>query len=343
MNRPRFESIGLCLPERSVASSDLVKALENHPPVDLEAITGIRSRRVRAADEDSYTFAVRAAADCLARSRYGPGDLDIVISASISRSKEATRYYDEPALSHSIKRAIGADGARHVDVSNACAGMFTGVSLLARLVRTGALRRGMVVSGEYITGIAETALREISEANDPQFASLTVGDSGAAVIIDGEGRDEGIELAEMLTVAEHADLCFGLPSDRRSGYAMYTKAKEIHDESISRWPRAVEALFARRGRSFDPRGYDFLITHQTSVKAIASFIAAGARHFGAAMPPELYSVVDYGNTASTTHFVALATKLREGVIGEGARVLMIANASGLVIGCLSVVLGRLGE
>jgi 3-oxoacyl-[acyl-carrier-protein] synthase III len=40
----------------------------------------------------------------------------------------------------------------------------------------------------------------------------------------------------------------------------------------------------------------------------------------------------YGNTASTTHFVALAEELRAGRLRPGDRVVLVALASGLEIG-----------
>ena len=46
----------------------------------------------------------------------------------------------------------------------------------------------MVVSGEQNMPLAETATREIRHSLDGQLAALTLGDCGAAVIVDALGR-----------------------------------------------------------------------------------------------------------------------------------------------------------
>jgi len=50
-----------------------------------------------------------------------------------------------------VKQAIGAAQAANFDLSNACAGMLTGVFILQDLVARGEINCGMVVSGEYIS------------------------------------------------------------------------------------------------------------------------------------------------------------------------------------------------
>ena len=73
----------------------------------------------------------------------------------------------------------GIAGAAIVfDITNACAGMFTGMQIVDSFISAGLIRRGMVVSGEFITGITRTAQIEITEFLDPRLACLTVGDAG---------------------------------------------------------------------------------------------------------------------------------------------------------------------
>ena len=341
MIRSRFESLGVYMPERIMSSGELISKMRVPLNIDIERITGIKKRRIRAGNEDSFTLAVKAAEDCLSRSAYSAADLDVVINTSISRTMDYPKIYDEPSLSYYIKKAIGADRAIHFDISNACAGMMTGGTVLNRMIRSGKVKNGLVVSGESISAITETALKEISGPADPQLASLTVGDSGAAFILDRTYDEPGIELAEMVTIAGFADLCFGLPSSESPGMAMYTKSKEIHNECINRWPACIDSMFRKHGKKFDPAEYDYMITHQTSVNAIKTFIKSGKEYFGCDMPRELYTVEEFANTSSTTHFVLLYYKLREGEIKPGSRVILVSSASGIVLGCISASLGKL--
>lgn len=224
MTYTRFESIGAYLPSTEKPTRELVAQMEYEPPFDLQRITGITNRRVGDSRpdtyEDSFALALRAAEDCLSRSRYDAGGLDVIISSSITRSKERDRFYFEPSFAHMLARVLGADSAIHFDVSNACAGMLTGVTVLDRMVKAGIVRNGLVVSGERITVITETAVKEICEPYDSQFGSLTVGDSAAAVVLDESTSEaDRIDYAELMTCAEYSHLCIGMPSDKNQGIA----------------------------------------------------------------------------------------------------------------------------
>lgn len=343
LQHTRLESLGAYLPERVQATTDLIESMTNPPQFSLEEITGIRTRRVHAPEEDSFTIALNAVKDCLSRSRYQARELDVVISASISRTKDGRMGYFEPSFAASIARAIGAKTAIHFDVSNACAGMMTGVFLLDRMIKAGTVRRGLVVSGEAITPIARAAVREISEPFDPQFGSLTVGDSGAAVVVDAAESDaDKIHYIELATAAEFSHLCIGKPSDKSPSPALYTNNAEMHKkERVQMWPVFQKALLAAQGRSFADEGFDYIIQHQIGARAISNFTRVGGAMFGTEMPESLSVVEELGNTATTSHFVVLHQHLKKKKVKKGAKVLMVPAASGIVIGCLSTTITAL--
>ncbi|MFC4372731.1 3-oxoacyl-ACP synthase III family protein [Nocardia halotolerans] len=347
MAHSRFESIGAYLPSNIVTTEELISRLREPPAFDLERITGIKERRVRdtrpESREDSFTLAINAARDCLERSHYAPGELEVIISCSITRSNDGTRMYMEPSFASSIGEELGAGRAITFDVSNACAGMLTGVYLLDRMIRAGVVRNGMVVSGESITPIAETAVNEISEKYDLQFASLSVGDSGCAVVLDqAVDADDEIHYIELFTAAEHSQLCLGMPSDKSSGVALYTDNRKMHNEArFLLWPDAQGRFLEDQGRSFADEEFDYIIHHQFGAAAVPYLNAIAAREFGTPMPPDLNVLEKYGNTSTTSHFIVLHDQLAEQRIEAGAKVLMVPAASGVVAGFLSATISRL--
>jgi 3-oxoacyl-[acyl-carrier-protein] synthase III len=343
MIKSQFESIGVYLPEKIVSTEELIARMENKPQFDLVNLTGIKNRRWRSESEDSYTLAVAAAKKCLEKSKYKAKDIDIIICSSITRYKGGLYYFLEPPFSKFFKDALGLrKSAMNFDMTNACAGMLTSVHILNNMIKTGAIRTGMIVSGESITPIAETAVKEIKDPIDMQFASLTVGDSGAAVIMDASAdENEGIDFIEFLTIAEFADLCFGMPSAENPGPAMYTKALEIHKEVLQRVPKLGELLRDKYGTSY--KSFDYLIPHQTSTRAIKSAFRLLEEPFGGACPEMLISVDKYGNTSSTSHFVVLDDYLRDKRLKKDSRILFCALASGIVIGILIVKIGALED
>ncbi|WP_330230659.1 3-oxoacyl-ACP synthase [Nocardia sp. NBC_00508] len=347
MLRTRFESIGSYTPTTVRSTEDLLAELTVPRSFDLERITGIRNRRVYNSDpnryESSFELASRAIEDCLQHSDYEADELDVIISASITRTHGKEIFCYAPSFALMLGNAIGANSARHFDVSNACAGMITGVMVLDRMIKAGVVRNGLVVSGEQITPIAETAVREISEPYDPQFASLTVGDAAVAVVLDNRGDDnDEIHYVELMTAAEGAEHCIGMPSDRTSGIAMYTDNRAMQSEA--RYQQAIDRLadfLADTGRTWESEKYDYWIHHQFSAPAIEYISHLTERHFGTPMPQALNVLHDFGNTATTSHFLVLHEHLAQQKIPKGSKILMIPAASGTVSGYLAATISRL--
>jgi 3-oxoacyl-[acyl-carrier-protein] synthase III len=338
----RFESIGWQLPARRLTTAELMASMRHKTSIDLERLTGIRERRICGDGEDSLTLAIGAARDCLARSHIAAADLDMVISASITRHDGAATYRLEPALALSIIDAIGATRARHLDISNACAGMLTGVFLLADMVRRGAIRSGMVVSGEHITGLGTNAARSIRSILSPQLASLTLGDAGAAVIVArATAGQRGILLAGFTTLAEHSRLCLGLPALHAPGATMYTRARKIHEVAMADGPPLIEQILERAQLGLSD--IDWLIPHQTSVRALRSGERVLAERLGEHPGHLVVTVDELGNTASTTLFLALHRYLDEGRFERGDKVLLLSVASGLEVGIVIFEIDELKE
>ncbi len=336
----RIGAIGALVPERRVSSDELMASTKHRTHIELERLTGIHERHVVSEREDTFTLALGAARDALAHADCGPQDLDVLIVSSISHYVEGLRMQLEPPLSLSLKEAIGAEQAMSFDLTNACAGMMTGVFLLNDMIRQGRIRRGMVVSGEYISQLGRNAAREVRTVMSDQLASLTLGDAGAAVILErSPDGAPGIEVAGFTTLSEHSRLCLAFPAKIGRGATMHTDAREIHKVATeASLPLLIEAL-DQAGLDFDD--IDYLIPHQTSARAIKKGAKQHAEKVGVAPKHVVVTVDEFGNTASTTHFVALWKYLTEGRFTEDDRVLLLSLASGLEVGVVIFKVGQL--
>src|SRR5690606_932315 len=145
-------------------------------------LTGIRERRV--ATEDDSRHAVGAARDCLARAGRRAEDVELPVSCSITEYRDGLVHWFEPATAAAVARAIGARRAVTFDVANACAGTLTGVAVANNWVGRGEVRCALVVSGERISGLATNAARHVRSIASRELASLTLGDAGAAVLVE---------------------------------------------------------------------------------------------------------------------------------------------------------------
>ena len=327
----RFASIGVQLPERRLTTQELMGRMRHKTDIDLEALTGIHERRVAGDGEDSFTLALGAARDCLARSDRGPEDVDLLVNASITKYKGGLSQRYEPPFSLSLKEALGATGAINFDLSNACAGMMTGVFILNDFIRRGVIECGMVVSGEYISGLNASATREVRSILSDQMASLTLGDAGAAVLVERAPEGvPGIDVAGFTTLSEHSRLCLGFPSRTGPGGTMHTDAPEIQRVALEDSPPLLGEALREGGLDFGE--VDYLIPHQTSARAIEKGVQQLAARRGGGPKHVVSNVEHFGNTASTTHFVALYRYLEEGRFRSGDTIMLLSFASGLEVG-----------
>src|SRR5439155_8471599 len=77
------ESLGMDLPPKEVSTPEVLEGCKNKLDFPLERMTGIRARRMAGETEFAIDLAAKAVADCLARSRYQPADIDLLLSCNI--------------------------------------------------------------------------------------------------------------------------------------------------------------------------------------------------------------------------------------------------------------------
>lgn len=334
----RVAGAGRHLPETHLTTDELMATTRHHTHIDLERLTGIHERRVSVGDGDSYSLATSAALNALAAARQDPAALDVVINCSITKFRGGLTQWLEPTMSSAIARAIGARRAMTFDVSNACAGMLTGVTILNNWIRQGVVERGLVVSGEYISQLSHNAARHIRNILSKELASLTLGDAGAALLLErAPAGSAGIALAGFTTVADYSRLCLAYPRGHDPGARMFTNSRAIHQAAMANTPLLLQEVLDTAGISI--HDIDHVITHQTSARAIRKGMARMSQSFGDKPRHDAVITVDrYGNTASTTHTVALVEELEAGHVAAGERIALIALASGLEIGIVLLTL-----
>jgi 3-oxoacyl-[acyl-carrier-protein] synthase-3 len=334
----RIAGAGRHLPASHLSTAKLMATTRHRTHIDLERLTGIRERRVSVGDEDSYSLATSAALDCLDKAQRDPATIDVVINCSITKFCGGLTQQLEPSMASAVAPAIGADNAMTFDLSNACAGMLTGVTVLNNWIRHGTFERGLIVSGEYISQLGHNAARHIRNIMSKELASLTLGDAGAALLLErAPAGSAGISLAGFTTVADYSRLCLAYPRGRDPGARMFTNSRAIQRAAISDTPLLLHEVLDAAGISI--HDVDHVITHQTSARAIRKGMATWTAAFGDSPRHDAVITVDrYGNTASTTHTVALVEELEAGHIQPGETIALIALASGLEIGIVLITL-----
>jgi 3-oxoacyl-[acyl-carrier-protein] synthase III len=326
----RIESLGVYIPEKILTMEELLASCRRRPRWDLERITGIHERRV-AVGEHAVDLGIKAARQALAMSRYRAEELDVIICSSISKYNRENEFHLEPATAVRIRAAIGAGNARVFDVVNACAGMFTGIYVLQGMIRCGMARCGLVVSGEQNMPLAATAARELRHSFDGQLAALTLGDGGAALVLDRSPDPHfGFQHIDLITGARHDHYCYSRPSRRGPGGILVTRARGLQRKGNEHFPAYFKRTLDTSGWTLDDLQH--IIPHQVSVRAIENGVRAVSRYLGSTLPDiTLCSADHYGNTSTTSHFLAIHDAILQGQIQNGHNAMLVSGASGIVI------------
>jgi 3-oxoacyl-[acyl-carrier-protein] synthase III len=342
-----IESLGVYLPPGEVLTKDLVRGCRRPLRFPLERMSGIVSRRVAGEGEFSFDLAAHAVSRCLATSRVSPGEVELVVFTSVGRCDGPGLWIShEPSSAVRLCAEFGFSRAIAFDIASACTGMFTGIHVVDAFLASGAIRCGLVVSGEYISHLATTAQREIDGILDPRLACLTLGDAGAAVMLTSvEDAAAGFDAMGLTTIGSCAEYCMAGPTEQpHGGGIMVTNALKLTD-AATRFGSA-HALETMQQAGWSARDFNHVIMHQTSRTGLNGAVREINRLMRATVcRPDntVDNLAHRGNTASTTHFVALADRIQSGQVRNGDRIIFAISGSGLTVGTALYVLDDLPE
>ncbi len=342
-----IESLGVYLPPKEVSSREIIRACKNTLMYPLARLTGIKRRRMAGEFEFAIDLARQAVATCLERSKYTAADIELVICCNISRYDGPDFHFSfEPSTSVRLKDYFGFPKALCFDISNACAGMFTGTHIADAFLQAGLVKTALVVSGEYITHLTRTAQYEITHTRDERLPCLTLGDSGAAVLLE-RGRDDqaGFPRIDMYTLGRYSDCCIAKPTKSEAGGAiMLTDSLRIHAVAIRESVKHIIEVLRRVKWSREK--VQHFIMHQTARSAINEL----ARQFNEIYREKvldsrnlIFNLENRGNTSSTSHFVAIWDNIHNGKIQSGDSVIFAIQASGITLGTAPYIFDDLPE
>ena len=134
----------------------------------------------------------------------------------------------------------------------------------------------------------------------------------------------------MATLSKYSNLCIGkATSGAHGGAIMLVDSIAATAAAVKRSVPYVGSTMMRHG--WRPEHCDHILMHQTSDASLNDAVIAVNRMFGytAAHPGNVISnLAERGNTASTTHFVALSDHIRGNRIKSGDNVVFGISGSG---------------
>ncbi|HVU81984.1 MAG TPA: beta-ketoacyl-ACP synthase III [Rhodanobacteraceae bacterium] len=312
MTYARILATGSALPERVVTNADLEKIVDTSDEW-IRTRTGIRERRVAADGETTGDLAFRAARQALQDAGVKASDLDMVILGT------TTPDIVFPATACLIQNRLGANGCMAFDVNAACSGFVYALGVANNFVRTGQVRRALVIGAETLTRMVDWSERE---------SCVLFGDGAGAVVL--EASDEPGILATCLHAdGGYKDLLYnpvgvsvGFKDEKNHGVRIAMRGREVFKVAVKTLDALVDETLQAANMHADE--IDWLIPHQANLR----IIEATAKRLNMPMEQVVVTVDKHANTSSGSVPLALDAAVRSGHVKRGQNLLLEAFGGG---------------
>lgn len=309
---------GAYAPEKVLTNRDLEKVVDTSDEWIRER-TGIAERRIAADGEAASDLALRASERALEAAGLRAADLDMIIVATISGDCPM------PACAAFLQKKLGASQIPSFDVAAACAGFLYGVSIGDQFVRTGALKRVLVVGVELLSRILNW--------QDRTTCVLFGDGAGAVVLGPADADDRGVLSTKLHTDPSLVEsLCIPGGGSRerltadgltRQRDKVFMVGQDIFKVAVKNLTGASRAALAAAG--LDASAVSWVVPHQANLRIITQV----AQRLDIPLARFVLNIERYGNTSSASIPIALDEAVRDGRIKRGDTVLMCALGAGI--------------
>jgi 3-oxoacyl-[acyl-carrier-protein] synthase-3 len=308
----RVLATGSALPARVVTNVDLEKIVDTSDEW-IRTRTGIRERHIAAEGETTGDLAFRAGQQALTDAGVKASDLDMVVLGT------TTPDIIFPATACLIQDRLGANGCMAFDVNAACSGFMYALGIANNFIRTGQVKRALVMGAETLTRMVDW---------DDRQTCVLFGDGAGAVVL--EAADEPGILATCLHAdGGYKDLLYnpvgvsvGFKDEKNHGVRITMKGREVFKVAVKTFDALVGETLAAAG--MQETDVDWLIPHQANLR----IIEATAKRLGMSMERVIVTVDKHANTSSGSVPLALDAAVRSGKVKRGQNLLLEAFGGG---------------
>ena len=284
--------------------------------------TGIRERRIAAPDETTCDLAERAARQALDAAGVAPSELDLIVVATTTPDKVF------PSTACLLQARLGVGGCPAFDIQAVCTGFLYGMTVVDQFIRSGTVRRALLVGAETLSRILDWTDRA---------TCVLFGDGAGAVVLEASG-EPGV-----LSTHIHADGAYehllavdgGISQgyERVAGGNAYIRMQgnEVFRVAVNTLGSIVDETLEANGVTRD--AIDWLVPHQANVR----IISATAKKLKLPMDRVVVTVDVHGNTSAASVPLALDTAVRDGRVQRGQRLLLEAFGAGFTWGAAYLV------
>lgn len=303
----RILSTGSYLPSYIRTNAELEKMVDTSDEW-IVTRSGIRERRIAAADETVATMGFEAAKNAIEAAQIDPQDIELIIVATTSNS------HAYPSAACQVQGLLNIDDAISFDLAAACTGFVYALSVADQFIRAGKVKKALVIGSDLNS-------RKLDETD--RSTVVLFGDGAGAVILEAS-EQEGIISTHLHASADKNNaLVLAQPEHgvEKSGY-IEMQGNETFKLAVRELSNVVEETLL--ANNLDKKGLDWLVPHQANLR----IITATAKKLEMDMSQVVVTLDKYANNSAATVPVALDEAVRDGRIQRGQLLLLEAFGGG---------------
>lgn len=318
--RARIVGLASYLPEKVLTNADLEKMVETSDEWILSR-TGIKERRIAAADEGSSDMGAKAAQKLLSQLNCPAESIDLILVATM------TPDYMSPSDAALIQAKIGATNAAAFDLQAACTGFVYGLSMAKAYIESGMYSRILLIATEKMSSFIDYTDRN---------TCVLFGDGASAVLVQSSGEGLLVEAVCLGADGEHPQIAWVKAGGAKCPASLETvqarehffkmEGKELFKHAVRRMAAAAKECLAKTHRKEEE--ISWIVPHQAN----ARIIDALGKTF-AVDPARVYRTVHkYGNTSASSISIALDELVQQEKLANDELILLVAFGAGLTWG-----------
>ena len=310
---------GSATPSRSISNEELGQRVETSDEW-IRSRTGIGARHVVGEKESLGELCGQASERALAMSNWDAESLDLILLAT---STPDDLFGSAPRL----QARIGAVNAVAFDITAACSGFLFALVTASQYLRTGAMKRVLVVGADQLSRWVDW---------DDRRSCVLFGDAAAALVLeasdDGQDDLQGFllrsdgsrgEVLQLPQISDHDRLIADANHQRGGFQPIQMNGQEVYKFAVREVPAILAKLLEQTHTSAE--SLDWLLLHQANQR----ILDAVADRFEIPHHKVLSNLRHYGNTSAATIPLMLDEAVRDGRIKPGHRIASSGFGAGL--------------
>lgn len=315
-------SVGAYVPERVLTNADFEKMVDTTDEWILKR-TGIKTRHIAAENQAASDLALEAAKKALDRAGMKPGDLDMIIVASISGD-----YLFMPSTACILAHKLGVKNIAAYDLLAACSGFIYALANAKAFIESGMANNVLIVGAEALSRFVDYTDRGtcVLFGDGAGAAVITATDDPAKAVVDVKIAADGEFQDFLITPGGGSKHPCSLNIVNEKKQFMQMKGNETFKVAVKTLSSDVEEILARN--EIPAADVKHFIPHQANYRIIKAV--------GEALKMRddqvVMTVEKYGNTSAASIPMAMNDIFESGRLQKGDLLLLDAFGGGLTWG-----------